>query len=224
MLNMYFTRLTPGRPALLTIMLLWSSVVSKSEDAKNEAIPDSIKQQFDTNGDGKWDAAEKADWNAYLAKAAAEKKQHDLDRFDTNKNGQLDAEELKVRQAATKAANEEAVAELERMKKMAEAESKQRDLEVMNAPIPAALKKYDANSDGKWDTAEKAAWDADMAKAIAESKQRDLDRFDANKDGELDAEELKVRRSARKVAYEKAKAELERMKKIAAGQTASPTR
>lgn len=56
-------------------------------------------------------------------------------------------------------------------------------------PSKKVLQKYDANHDGVLDDAEKAAWQADVAKEKAAKRQKELEQLDTNKDGKIDKAE-----------------------------------
>jgi hypothetical protein len=76
------------------------------------------------------------------------------------------------------------------------------------APSKAALKKYDANADGKLDEAETAKMKADEKAKRDAQKAEDLAKYDADKDGKLSKEEtakIKADKDAAKAATKEAK-------------------
>ncbi|MEZ5405794.1 MAG: EF-hand domain-containing protein [Verrucomicrobiia bacterium] len=96
------------------------------------------------------------------------KSQRLIKRFDTNKDGKLDAKELEVMKA-----------------KMAEMRKEHQE---------KMLEKFDKNKDGKLDDQEKAemqkarqAWQEQRT----ENREKVFERLDLNKDGKLDEAELK---------------------------------
>ncbi|MDP6543742.1 MAG: hypothetical protein QGH60_07085 [Phycisphaerae bacterium] len=109
----------------------------------------------------------------------------DLERFDRNKDGRLDGAEIAERDKYNAEARKRS------------SEGKKRYLEFM--------KKYDTNRDGKLSDSEKSAYKAALrqealkrsalAKEAAKKRvedarrRRDIERFDKNKDGRLDATE-----------------------------------
>ncbi len=97
-----------------------------------------------------------------------------VEKYDTNKDGQLDDSEKQAMKDAFKARQAEAEA------KMAEGRQK-------------FMEKFDANKDGKLDEQEKEAMKmgmkSDMEARRAEMQKKMLEKFDTNGDGQLDEQE-----------------------------------
>ncbi len=115
-----------------------------------------------------------------------------LDRYDINKDGQLDASEMATLKADIESG------------KIAPPPG-ERD-RVAHRPLPPQiLEQYDVNKDGRLDETERAALQADIASgkltlpqgggpphAGRPTAQQVLEKFDVNKDGVLDATELEA--------------------------------
>jgi hypothetical protein len=91
-----------------------------------------------------------------------------VERFDTNRNGQLEPAEK---------------AEAERFLAARKAERQQK-----------RIARFDTNRDGQLDTAEVAAADAFRAQKKAERRQRRFDKLDQNKDGVISRDEFSAGR------------------------------
>jgi Ca2+-binding EF-hand superfamily protein len=91
-----------------------------------------------------------------------------MERFDTNRNGQLEPAEK---------------AEAERFVAARKAERQQK-----------RIARFDTNNDGRLDAAETAAADAFRAQKKAERRQRRFDQLDQNKDGVISRDEFSAGR------------------------------
>jgi Ca2+-binding EF-hand superfamily protein len=91
-----------------------------------------------------------------------------VERFDTNRNGQLEPAEK---------------AEAERFLAARKAERQQK-----------RIARFDTNGDGRLDAAETAAADAFRAQKKAERRQRRFDQLDQNKDGVISRDEFSAGR------------------------------
>ncbi len=128
--------------------------------------------KYDTNGDGKIDADEHdAMVGAVADSAQAEIDQLEAQRWDTDRDGQLNEQEA--------AAMEADLAE----RKLRD----QRDSDLRD------LRRWDADGDGQLDEQETAAMDEARERQLAERQrwreQADLQRFDLDGDGQLDEQE-----------------------------------
>lgn len=129
-----------------------SLVAQDGEKKKPESPPperpvrEAVLKEFDKNGDGKLDDAERKNMREMLQKRRQEAR---LKRFDKNGDGKLDDEELKAAREAAKNAGG-------------------------NGP-PAArraelLKKFDKNGDGKLDDEERKAMRAEVRERAKERR------------------------------------------------------
>ena len=161
------------------------------KDAEDQ-IAEQRLRRWDTNGDGKLDAAETAAMEAAIAagKEKAERLQHqrDLARWDANGDGKLD--------------------EAETAAMLADKAKKAREADAWRAQWE--LKQYDINGDGILDENERLVAEADRVRrevyAAAEAEDQTdqagkrqwdqtilrwrLKNFDTNGDGKLDANEM----------------------------------
>jgi Ca2+-binding EF-hand superfamily protein len=81
------------------------------------------------------------------------------------------------------------------------------------APSKEALKKYDADGDGKLSEEEQAKRRSDIAAKAAQTRKENLDKYDVDGDGKLSKEEREAKKAAE--AAEKAAAKAEREAKKA---------
>ena len=96
-----------------------------------------------------------------------------IERYDTNKNGKIDEEEI---------------AAVKEKRLMADQEKREEKLGRLKSRQAELLKEFDANADGKLDDTEKNAMETAL-RARLESRPRLLKQFDADGDGKLnDAE------------------------------------
>ena len=175
--------------------------IRQAQEARKAEFQKKLLEKYDANKDGQLDDQEKAAIKADFEKNAQQRRHMHrrghgpgkpssccncgkrpgphpafMEKFDTNKDGQIDEQEKQ----AIRQAQEARKAEFQ--KKL--------------------LEKYDANKDGQLDDQEKAAIKAAMEAKRAEFMKKIMDKYDANKDGQLDEQE----KAAAKADFRKWKA------------------
>jgi len=125
--------------------------------------------QYDANGDGKLDDAERqAMQQAWRKRSEQARRAYDLRRYDADKDGQLSDQERSAKQQAE-------------AQQRARAEKYRKDM----------LAKYDTDGDGKVsDQERRSAYE----KQRAERQRKRLEQWDANGDGEIKGEEAEAER------------------------------
>lgn len=117
------------RLALVAVLGLFAPSSLRAQDAADaEPVPPSVLARYDRNKDGKLDAAERARWQADLAKRREQYRDERnamLERFDTNKDGRISAEEHATAKLAMQ--RERSEKDAERMRERAAKERAERE-------------------------------------------------------------------------------------------------
>ena len=162
--------------------------IRQAHEARKAEFQKKLLEKYDANKDGQLDDQEKAAIKADFEKNAQQRRHMHrrghgpgrpssccncgkrpgphpafMEKFDTNKDGQIDEQEKQ----AIRQAHEACKAEFQ--KKL--------------------LEKFDANKDGQLDDQEKGAIKAAMEAKRAEFMKKVMDKYDTNKDGQLDEQE-----------------------------------
>jgi Ca2+-binding EF-hand superfamily protein len=160
---------------------------------------------YDTNHDGKLDAAEKKARNdSYVAYSAEVTRYYELITWDKNKDGHLDEQELAALHAykeKLRVQTEQARRNYEEMVRKFDVDGdgkldeKERKAMYEEYARQAEIKQYDTNGDGVLDEKERAEMEAEKAqwKKVAElQKQYYMKKYDLNGDGKISPEEQKA--------------------------------
>jgi len=191
-------------------------------------------QKYDLNGDGVLSEAEIIAMRQEMqAKADELRRQMELQLYDKNKDGKLDAEETAVMEKAKSEQARAAAIWRQRTREYenlfdADGDGKLSEQESAAARAYALaeqerarrdyLKKADTNGDGKASEEERAAYYAATTRQVEEERKKQTAKFDTNGDGQLTGEELAAyQEDQRKTAMERyGKVHAERIARIVA--------